>query len=45
MGLALVVAGEQNALLRVAIGATVYAFMLLALGSLVIRKGRPSLNL
>lgn len=45
MGFALVIMREQNALLRVAVGATVYAFVLLALGSLVIRRGLPSLDL
>ena len=45
MGLALVMTAEQHALVRVAVGAAVYALVLLALGSLVFRKGRPAINL
>ena len=45
MSLALVVTGEQHPVVRVVLGGGVYALGLLVLGTLVFRKGVPSLNL
>lgn len=44
MAVALIAAREQHALARVAVGAAVYALVLLMLGAVVFRNGRPRMD-